>query len=88
LLCGLREAGQFRQLRDFLRDFPDIVPANGDYEKAARASNECRKSGIASTPVATLICAVGIHHSWQTFSTDRDFSHYATVLPLQLFSVA
>jgi len=34
------------------------------------------------------ICMVGIHHSWQIFSTDRDFSPYATVLPIQLFSVA
>jgi hypothetical protein len=73
----------------FFRDSPDIVLATGDYEKAAGASNECRKSGIAaSTPVAMQICMVGIHHSWQIFSTDRDFSHYATLLPIQLFSVA
>jgi predicted nucleic acid-binding protein len=87
LLSGLREHAQFRRLRDYLRDFPDTVLVTEDYEEAARASNECRKAGIASTPVDMLICAVSLHHSWQIFSTDRDFSHYAAVLPIQLFSL-
>jgi predicted nucleic acid-binding protein len=88
LLSGLREHAQFRRLRDYLRYFPDTVLATADYEEAARASNECRKAGIASTPVDMLICAVSLHYGWQIFSTDRDFSHYAAVLPIQLFSVA
>jgi predicted nucleic acid-binding protein len=87
LLSGLREHAQFRRLRDYLRDFPDTVLVTEDYEEAARASNECRKAGIASTPVDMLICAVSLHHGWQIFSTDRDFSHYAAVLPIQLFSL-
>jgi predicted nucleic acid-binding protein len=86
LLSGLREDSQFRRLRDYLRDFPDTVLATDDHEEAARASNECRKAGIATTPVDMLICAVGLHHGWQIFSTDRDFSHYAAVLPIQLLS--
>ena len=87
LLSGLREESQFRRLRDYLRDFPDAVLATVDYEEAARASNECRKAGIASTPVDMLICAVGLHHAWPIFSTDRDFTHFASVLPIQLFSL-
>jgi predicted nucleic acid-binding protein len=87
LLSGLREHAQFRRLRDYLRDFPDTVLVTEDYEEAARASNECRKAGIASTPVDMLICAVSLHHGWQIFSTDRDFSHYAAILPIQLFSL-
>jgi predicted nucleic acid-binding protein len=87
LLSGLKEYAQFRRLRDYLRDFPDTLLAIEDYEEAARASNECRKAGIASTPVDMLICAVGLHHDWQIFSTDRDFTRYAAVLPIQLFSV-
>ena len=87
LLSGLREHAQFRRLRGYLRDFPDTSLATEDYEEAARASNECRKAGIASTPVDMLICAVSLHHGWQVFSTDRDFSYYAAVLPIQLFSL-
>jgi predicted nucleic acid-binding protein len=86
LLSGLREDAQFRRLRDYLRAFSDTDLATEDYEEAARASNECRKAGIASTPVDMLICAVGLHHGWQIFSTDRDFARYAAVLPIQLHS--
>jgi predicted nucleic acid-binding protein len=86
LLSGLREEAQFRRLRDYLRDFPDTIVATEDYEEAARASNECRKAGVATTPVDMLICAVGMHRGWQIFSTDRDFTHYGQVLPIQLFS--
>jgi predicted nucleic acid-binding protein len=86
LLSGLREDAQFRRLRDYLRAFSDTVLATEDYEEAARASNECRKAGIASTPVDMLICAVGLHHGWQIYSTDRDFPRYAAVLPIQLLS--
>jgi predicted nucleic acid-binding protein len=86
LLSGLREDAQ--RLRDYLRAFSDTDLATEDYEEAARASNECRKAGIASTPVDMLICAVGLRRGWQIFSTDRDFSRYAAVLPIQLFSAA
>src|ERR1700722_5143795 len=80
LLCGLREESEFRRLRDYLRDFPNLVSATEYYEEAARAGNECRRAGIATTPVDMMVCAVGIHHGWQIFSTDRDFNHYAAVL--------
>ena len=88
LLSGLRERSEFRRLRDYLRDFPDVALATEDYEEAARASNECRRAGIASSTVDMMVCTVALHRGWQIFSTDRDFSHYATVLPIQLFSTA
>jgi predicted nucleic acid-binding protein len=85
LLSGLREAAQFRRLRDYLRDFPDVTLVLEDFEEAARASNECRRVGISSSPVDMQICAVGLHHGWQIFTTDSDFGRYASVLPIQLF---
>ena len=87
LLSGLREETQFRRLRDYLRSFPDAELSSEDYEEAARATNLCRKGGIASSPVDMVICSVSLHHGWQIFSTDRDFIHYAGQLPIQLLSV-
>jgi predicted nucleic acid-binding protein len=84
LLSGMREDAQFRRLRNYLRAFSDTFLDTEDYEEAARASNQCRKSGIASTPVDMLICAVALHHGWQIFSIDRDFARYARVVPVQL----
>jgi predicted nucleic acid-binding protein len=88
LLSGLQEEAQFRRLRNYLRDFPDIALATEDYEEAARVSNECRQAGIASSPVDMLICAVALRRGWQIFSTDRDFAHYARALPTRLFSAS
>lgn len=40
LLSGLREETQFRRLRDYLRDFPDVRVETEDYEEArGRAMN-------------------------------------------------
>jgi predicted nucleic acid-binding protein len=86
LLAGLREASQFRRLRDYLRDFPDAPAATEDYEEAAHGSNLCRSAGVAASPVDMLICAVAAHHSWEVFTTDGDFTHYRTVLKVSLFS--
>jgi predicted nucleic acid-binding protein len=85
LLSGLREEAEFRRLRDYLRDFADVTLAIEDYEEAARASNLCRKAGIAGSPVDMQICAVALRYDWEIFSTDRDFVHYASVVPIQLF---
>jgi predicted nucleic acid-binding protein len=87
LLSGLREEAQFRRLRNYLRDFPDIALVAEDYEEAARASNQCRQSGIASSPVDMLICAVALRRDWQILSTDADFAHYGRAIPLRFLPV-
>jgi predicted nucleic acid-binding protein len=84
LLSGLREEGQFRRLRNYLRDFPDTRVSMEDHEQAARASNQCRRAGISSSPVDMLLCAVATHHDWEIFTTDRDFVHYQSVLKIKL----
>jgi hypothetical protein len=57
-----------------------------DYEEAARATNQCRGSGIAGSPIDLLMCAVALRYGWQIFTTDRDFVQYRTVLNIQLYS--
>ena len=84
LLSGLREERQFRRLRNYLRDFPDARVSMGDYEEAARASNQCRRAGISASAVDMLLCAVAIHHDWEIFTSDRDFVHYQSVLKIKL----
>ncbi|MGB8060298.1 MAG: PIN domain-containing protein [Candidatus Sulfotelmatobacter sp.] len=85
LLSGLREESQFRRLRDYLRAFPDAPVATHDYEEAARVSNQCRRAGIATSPVDMLLCAVALDHDWEIFTTDRDFSRYQSALKIRLF---
>jgi predicted nucleic acid-binding protein len=86
LLSGLREESQFRRLRDYLRDFPDVPIETEDYEEAARASNRCRSIGIAASPVDMLMCAIAVRHGWEILTADKDFVRYQTILKISLFS--
>jgi predicted nucleic acid-binding protein len=86
LLSGLREESQFRRLRDYLRDFPDVPVETEDYEEAARASNQCRSAGIAASPVDMLMCAVAVRHRWEILTADPDFVHYRKILKINLFT--
>ena len=86
LLSGIREQSQFRRIRDYLRDFPNVDLDAGDYEEAAQLSHKCRSARIAASPVDMLMCAVSLRYGWEIMTTDRDFTHYLRVLPLKLFS--
>jgi hypothetical protein len=86
VLSGIREQTQFRRIRDYLREFSNVGLDSTDYEEAARITNECRRAGIAGSPVDMLVCAVSIRHNWQIFTTDQDFEHYGRVVSLKLFT--
>jgi predicted nucleic acid-binding protein len=85
ILSGIREEQQFRRIRDYLRDFPDVELDSLDYEEAARISNACRRGGVVGSPVDMIMCSVSLRHHWEIFTTDRDFTHYRRVIPLRLF---
>lgn len=87
VLSGIREESQFRRIRDHLHDFPNVALDATDYEEAARISNHCRHKGVAGSAVDMLMCAVSIRRGWQIFTIDRDFEHYARVIPLNLFTL-
>ena len=84
LLSGVREPEDFQRLRDQLRDFDDEPLVTADFEAAADAHNACRRVGISASPVDFLICAVAMRRGIPVLTSDRDFSRFATVLPLRL----
>ena len=87
LLSGIREEASFKRLRDYLRAFEQVTLDVNDYEEAASLNNQCRARGISASAIDALICATALRRNWQIFTTDRDFSRYATVLPLKLYNV-
>ena len=86
LLSGIREEGRFQKLCSYLRAFDEPKLEAEDYEEAARMNNQCRSKGVSGSAVDFLICAVAHRRSWQVFTTDLDFGHYAKVLPLNLYT--
>jgi predicted nucleic acid-binding protein len=86
VLSGIREHSQVLRIRDHMRDFPNVVLDESDYERAAQASHQCRAASVSSSPVDMLMCAVALRHDWEIFTTDRDFAHYRDVLKIRLLS--
>jgi predicted nucleic acid-binding protein len=84
LLSGVRDAKQFATLRDHLRAFQDLALETEDFEQAAEFYNKCRAKGIQGSSIDFLICAVAVRRQLSILTTDRDFTSYARVLPLQL----
>ena len=86
VLSGIRDVAVFDRLGEYLRAFDDEPLAAEDYEEAARCSNRCRAAGVSGSSVDFLLCAVAIRRGAAVFTTDRDFTHYARVLPLRLYA--
>jgi predicted nucleic acid-binding protein len=87
LLSGIRQESGFRKLRDQLRAFDEPSIEVADYEEAAHINNQCRSRGIAGSAIDFLICAAASRRDWQVFTTDQDFTRYASVIPLKLYQV-
>jgi len=85
VLSGIREESQFLRIRDHLRGFRNVELDDSDYEEAARTSDQCSRSGVASSHADLLMCAVALRYDWEIFTTDRDFLRYAKVVPIRLF---
>jgi predicted nucleic acid-binding protein len=88
LLSGIRQELSFRKLRDHLRAFDEPRIEVADYEEAAHIKNQCRSRGIAGSAIDFLICAAASRRDWQVFTTDQDFSRYASVVSLKLYQVS
>ena len=84
LLSGIREEDRFQKLRQYLHAFEEPSLESEDYEEAAHMNNQCRARGIAGSAIDFLLCAAAHRRHWQIFTTDRDFEHYAKVLPMNL----
>lgn len=85
LLSGISISQKFNLLRDKLSFFPDKEIITEDYILAAEYSNLCRKKGIQGSHIDFLICACATRMDASIFTTDKDFEHYKTVIPINLY---
>jgi len=84
LLSGIKQPSQFEELRDRMRAFPDVRLESADYERAAEQFNTCRQHGIQGSNTDFLICAVAERRQVAIFTTDNDFVHFSSHLPIRL----
>ena len=88
LLSGIKDRGQFEQVRNALRHFPDVTLSSEDFETAAEYFNLCRSKGVQGSLTDFLICAVAVRRHLEIFTTDGDFQHYRKHLPIALYASA
>ncbi len=84
ILSGVKTTVQFEQLRKHLGVFPDTTLTSEDYEEAALFYNKCRQQGIQGANTDFLICSVAARRKMAILTSDKDFEHYARVLPITL----
>ena len=85
LLSGIKSKKQFRNLRDHLSAFPDLLLESKDFELAAEHSNISRAKGIQGSNTDFLICSLAHRYKMPIFTTDKDFEQYKSVLPIKLY---
>ena len=86
LLSGVPDPAQWGRLRDRMAAFPDLPLATSDYEKAAEFHNECRGRGVQGSHIDFLICAAASLRSLPIFTADADFTRYAAIVPISLYT--
>jgi len=84
LLSGIKSGKQFNLLRKHLRAFEELKIEMEDYELAAEYFNTARQKGILGSNTDFLICAISTRHKMPILTTDKDFIHYQTLLPIKL----
>jgi predicted nucleic acid-binding protein len=84
VLSGIRDQVYFERVREQLSPFPDLPLSTAHYERAAEFSNLCRVRGIQGSNTDFLICAVSDLDQMEVFTNDRDFEHFAKILPIRL----
>ncbi|MCC2666280.1 MAG: PilT protein domain protein [Gammaproteobacteria bacterium] len=84
ILSGISDAVHFEKLRQYLAAFEDYPISRQDYENAAEMYTLCRKRGIQGSNTDFLICAVAVNNKMSIFTTDKDFTLFAKVLPIRL----
>jgi len=84
LLSGIKTPRHFLLLKNHLEAFDDLKLEREDYELAAEYFNTARNKGIQGSNTDFLICAISTRREMPVFTTDKDFIHYQSVLPVRL----
>ena len=85
VLSGYSEFEKFKELKKKLVHFPNEIILDVDYETAAEYSNLCRRNGVQGSHIDFLICAVAARTKMKIYTTDKEFSKYASYLPISIY---
>lgn len=84
VLSGITAIERFNRLETILSPIDDDVVETSDHIQAAQFFNLCRAKGIQGSLADLLICAIAHRYDYPILTTDKDFLHYARLLPIRL----
>jgi len=87
LLSGIKAPQHFSRLKNHLEAFDNLPLETEDYELAAEYFNTARSKGIQGSNTDFLLCAISTRRDMPIFTTDNDFMHYQSVLPVNLHAI-
>jgi predicted nucleic acid-binding protein len=86
VLQGIREEGQFHEIKNIIADFIYLPTDRSTFHYAANIYRTCRKHGITiRKPIDCLIAAVCIENTAFLHHNDRDFVAVSRNFPLQFY---
>jgi len=87
LLSGIKLKKHFDTLKHHLEAFEDVELYTKDYELAAEYFNTARKRGIQGSNTDFLICAISSRCKMPILTTDKDFTNFQSVFPVNLHTL-
>ncbi len=88
LLQGFRGAKAREAIVDRFSSLPVIVPDREDHVAAAVVKSSCRRKGLQIGTIDALLVQLCLRYELTMLTTDRDFSHAARLLPLEVWGAS
>ena len=85
LLQGFRGPRQRDAILHRFSALPTITPDRDDHVEAAEVRNRCRRNVVQLGTVDALLAQLAIRHALVLLSTDKDFHHAASQVPLKVW---
>ena len=85
LLQGFSGPRARKDIIDRFSALPLLVPDRLDHTDAAELRNQCRRSGVQIGTIEALLAQLCLRHTLTLLTTDKDFVHVASHVPLRLW---
>ena len=86
LLQGFRSPKARDQIVSRFSALPALQPGREDHIQAAELRNRCRRKGVQAGTIDALLAQLCVHYDLTMLTTDNDFKHIASVVPLNVWS--
>lgn len=86
LLQGFSKPKAHKQIVEHFTALPLLVPDRDDHIHAADIRNRCRRKGVQAGTIDALLAQLCVRHDLTMLTTDKDFQHIGSVIPLSVWN--